>query len=220
MIWDPSSDFGAGPDDFGMGGNEILRSITVLTSKLAHARDPEYEAALKRASWTRQPAHGVRVPAVKGIVKEWLRDRQGWPDDFLFAVCDGLWSTGWREERLAAIAIITNSDLIYGMDWADLERWSREIDNTELVDRLASITGRMLQMNPRLHANVRNLSNSSSALQRRLALMTLFVAAHDTSWEPGLAAMIERLQNDDQAVVKEGVEKARQRLQRLAARRA
>ena len=78
----------------------------------------------------------------------------------------------------------------------------------------------MLQMNPRLHANVRNLSNSMNPLQRRLALMTLFVAAHDMSWEPGLAAMIERLQNDDTPVVKEAVELGRERLKRLAARRA
>jgi 3-methyladenine DNA glycosylase AlkD len=219
MTWDPSSDFGAGPDDMGMGGNEILRSITVLTSRLAHARDPEYEAALKRTMRSRQPAHGVRVPTVKGIVKEWLLDRKDWPDDFLFAVCDGLWSTGWREERLAAIAIVVGSDLIYSMDWADVDRWSREIDNAELVDRLAGISGRMLQMNPRLHASIRNLSNSSNPLQRRLALSTLLVAAHDQSWEPGLAAMIERLQNDDAPVVKDAVEKGRGRLKLLAARR-
>jgi len=220
MTWNPSSDFGAGPDDFDMGGNEILRSITVLTSRLAHARDPEYEATLKRSPGSRQPAHGVRVPTVKGIAKEWLQDRKAWPDDYLFAVCDGLWSTGWREERLAALAIIVNSDLIYSMDWADLDRWSREVDNTELTDKLAGISGRMLQMNPRLHANVRNLSNSANPIQRRLAIVTLIVAAHDMSWEPGLAAMIERLQNDDEPAVKDAVAWGRERLQRLAARRA
>jgi 3-methyladenine DNA glycosylase AlkD len=220
MTWNwSSSDFGAGPDDFGMGGNEILRSITVLTSRLAHARDPEYEEKIRRAT-SNQPAHGVRAPKVKGIVKEWLRERKGMPDDFTFTVCDGLWSTGWREERLAAISIVIHSDLLYGMDWADLDRWSREIDNPELVDALAGITGRMLQMNPRLHANVRNMSNSANPWQRRLAVVTLIVAAHDSAWEPGLAAMVERLQNDDEPQVKRAVDWARERLRRLTARRA
>lgn len=219
--WDMGySDFGEGPNDFGLpGNNEAMRAITVLTSRLAHARDPEYEAVLKSGSYNPQPAHGVRLPTVKGIVKEWLKDRRDWPEDFLFSVCDGLWSTGWREERMAAIAIVVQTDLIYGMDWADLDRWSKELDNAEMVDNLAGIPGRMLQMNPRLHASVRNLANSSNRWQRRLAVSTMIVASHDPSWQPGLSAMIERLQNDDEPVVQEAIEKARERVQRLAARR-
>jgi 3-methyladenine DNA glycosylase AlkD len=218
--WDMGySEFGASPNDFGLPGNsEAMRAITVLTSRLAHASDPSYEAELKRSY--RQPAHGVRVPKVKGLVKEWLVDRRDWPEDFLFAVCEGLWATGWREERIAAINIVVSTDLIYGMDWADLDRWSKELDNEELVDVLAGITGRMLQMNPRLHANVRNLASSSNRWQRRLAISTMIVAAHDPSWQPGLAAMIERLQADDEPVVQSAVEKARKRVGQLAAKRA
>lgn len=218
--WDMGySDFGEGPNDFGLpGNNEAMRAITVLTSRLAHAQDHEYSEALK-SGFNSQPAHGVRLPKVKGIVKEWLKDRRDWPEDFLFSVCDGLWSTGWREERMAAIAIVVNTDLIYGMDWADLDRWSKELDNAEMVDNLAGIPGRMLQMNPRLHTNVRNLASSNNRWQRRLALSTMIVAAHDASWQPGLTAMIERLQNDDEPVVQDAIAKARSRVAHLASKR-
>jgi 3-methyladenine DNA glycosylase AlkD len=218
--WDRGfSDFGEGPNDFGLpGNNEAMRAITVLTSRLAHAQDASYSEELK-SGFNSQPAHGVRLPKVKGIVKEWLKDRRDWPEDFLFSVCDGLWSTGWREERLAAIAIVVNTDLIYGMDWADLDRWSKELDNAEMVDNLAGIPGRMLQMNPRLHTNVRNLANSNNRWQRRLALSTMIVAAHDAAWQPGLTAMIERLQADDEPVVQDALAKARARVQRFAAKR-
>jgi 3-methyladenine DNA glycosylase AlkD len=129
-----------------------------------------------------------------------------------------LWSTGVREDRIAALALIFfNKQAREMVDYSGLESWSREIENRELIDHMAALTGRKLEMTPRLHATVRNLVGSENPYQRRLALMTLVVASRDPAWEPGLAAMVDRLSADPEPVVQDAVAHAKARLARMKA---
>jgi hypothetical protein len=57
-------------------------------------------------------------------------------------------------------------------------------------------------------------------MERRLAVMTLLVASRDPNWEPGLAQMVERLESDDDPVVRPAVLRAQEKLAKAKARRA
>ena len=191
---------------FGADVDDLFLAVTVISAKLERARDPEYEENLRRLVPSRQQAHGTRLPDIRRVARDFVRENSGLPPDYMLAICDGLWGTTWREERIAAIWILLfHRETTGAIDWPMLEAWSRDIDNWELVDQLAGITGRLLQTNPRLHPNVRNLASSRIAAQRRLAVVTMIIASRDDSWVPGLTAMIERLQNDDDPLVKKAV---------------
>ena len=193
----------------------LVRQVSRIANALEAAKDPDYEEGLRRTVPSAQPIHAARVPAVRRIARDWVREYQSAPTALAFDVCEVLWSTGWREERLVAIFIILfDRRLMDEIDWKQLERWAGEVDNWELVDQLAAISGRLLERNPRLLTPVRGLATRDNAWQRRFALVTLIVASRDEAWIPGLAGMIERLQHDTDPYVKKALTWARDTLKK------
>jgi 3-methyladenine DNA glycosylase AlkD len=152
------------------------------------------------------------VPEIRKAVSEWLKTHRSVHVDDLLALCDALWSTGWREERIVAIHLVGRTDTIDSVEWEHLRDWSGDIDNWEHVDHLGDVTGRMLQMQPRLIGRIEQLANSYNHWQRRLALVTLIVAGRDFAWEQALRRMAERLKGDDEPVVRKAVTWARREI--------
>ena len=192
----------------------------LIQGQLAARGDAAYAQELRRLLPEDELLYGTPLPAIRRVVREWLESRREHPPEYILSVCELLWSTGSREECIAALAIIFFHRPARAMvDFALLEAWSREVESFEVADHLAGLMGRMLETAPRLLGSVRGLANSDRATQRRLALMTLIVASRDPAWEPGLAAMVERLENDTEPLVRQAVEKARERLSRAAVKR-
>jgi len=82
--------------------SEVMNVVKALDA----AKDPGYEAGMRRTVPSSQPAHGTRVPEVKKLAAQWLKEHKGiYPDD-LFYYVEALWGTGWREERLFALELI------------------------------------------------------------------------------------------------------------------
>ena len=195
---------------------DVRAEVAAITAALAARRDPAYEWGMRRTVPSAQPAHAVRVPEIHRTAAEWRRQHKGVSLDDTFALCEALWATGWREERRVAIEIVRRSRLaLAAADWQRLERWSAGIDNWELVDHLAELTGSLVMARPALILRVKALSVSESPWQRRLALVTLIVAfmkAPDGAWRAKLASMAEALRKDPHPLVRRAVVWARDRL--------
>ena len=171
---------------------------------------------MRRTVPSDQAAHATRVPDIRRTALEWLREHRHVTPAELFDLCDGLWQTGWREERLVAIGLIAGSKgALAAVDWDRLERWSQDIDNWEQVDHLAEITGRLVIADRRLLPRVKGLEASDNPWQRRLALVTLIVAfMKGAVFKEELAAMADRLRTDKHALVRRAVTWARDRLKK------
>jgi 3-methyladenine DNA glycosylase AlkD len=196
----------------------FIGEVMQIISELEKAKDPTYESGMRRTVPSKQPAHATRVPEIRRLVKAWLRSHRNLLVQDVLAIADALWGTGWREERIFAIALLKeHEDAIYDVEWVDLERWSREIDNWEHVDHLADVTGRLLQMQPKLINRVEALERSYNVWQRRLALVTMIVAGRDFAWREALRRMTERLKNDDEPTIKKAVTWARRELKQSEA---
>jgi 3-methyladenine DNA glycosylase AlkD len=195
---------------------DVTREVASITATLASRRDPAYEWGMHRTVPSQQPAHAVRVPLIHKTAAEWRREHKDTPLDRELALCDALWATGWREERHVAIELVRRSrPAMAAVDWQRLEGWSAGIDNWELVDHLADVTGRLLLDRPELIVWVHVLEVSENPWQRRLALVTLIVAfmkGADGTMRPELAAMAERLHKDPHPLVRRAVVWARDRL--------
>jgi 3-methyladenine DNA glycosylase AlkD len=81
---------------------------------------------------------GTRVPAVRKVVKAWLRANSTLTHDELFAVADALWVRPVHESRSAAIELLNaRPTLVDVADIGWIERHLRECRTWALVDPLA-----------------------------------------------------------------------------------
>jgi hypothetical protein len=172
--------------------------VAAIAAALESRRDPGYEWGMRRTVPSQQPAHATRVPEVRALVVEWRRAHRDVPPAEVLALCDALWATGWREERIVAIALIAGSKpVLADLGWDAMESWSRDIDNWEHVDHLAGVTGRLLVADSSLLARNQTLETSDSPWQRRLALVTLIVSFMKSGrYRDELASMAGRLDKD------------------------
>ena len=193
---------------------DIQVAVASITAALAARRDPGYEWGMRRTVPSQQPAHATRVPDIRKVASEWRRAHQGVEPAEVLALCDALWATGWREERIVAIALIAGSKPVLATArWDQLEAWSTDIDNWEHVDHLADVTGRLLIADLSLLPRAKALEVSDNPWQRRLALVTLIVAfMKGAVFREELSGMAGRLQKDPHPLVRRAVVWARDRL--------
>ena len=199
-----------------LAGPEIRAEVEVITAALAARRDPAYELGMRRTVPSQLPAHATRVPDIRKVALEWRRAHNGVGPGEALSLCDALWATGWREERIVAIALIEgNKELLGAVEWAQVERWSRDLENWEHVDWLAGVTGRLLIADRTLLGQTKALESSENPWQRRLALVTLIVAFMKGGvLREELAAMAERRAKDPHPLVRRAVVWARDRLKK------
>jgi 3-methyladenine DNA glycosylase AlkD len=194
-----------------VAGLDVRAEVAGITAALAARRDPSYEWGMRRTVPSQQPAHATRVPDIRKTGSEWRKAHKGIDVAETFALCDALWDTGWREERLVAIDLIRVAKAAREtVGWERLERWSEDIDNWEQVDHLADLTGRLLIADRSLLAQTKALESSENPWQRRLALVTLIVAfMKGAVFREELAAMAERRAKDAHPLVRRAVVWAR-----------
>ncbi len=192
---------------------DVNAEVAAISAALEARRDPAYEAGMRRTVPSQQPAHVTRVPDIRKTALEWRKAHKGVEVGETLALCDALWATGWREERLVAIDLVRASKATReAVEWARLERWSEDIENWELVDQLAYVTGRLLILDRSLLGSTKALESSENPWQRRLGLVTLIVAfTKGGVLDDELTAMAERLQKDPHPLVRRAVVWARDR---------
>jgi 3-methyladenine DNA glycosylase AlkD len=195
---------------------DISAEVAAITDALVARRDPGYEWGMRRTVPSQQPAHATRVPDIRRVASEWHRGHRDVAPDEVLGLCEALWATGWREERIVAISLIAGSKpVMQAVTWDGLEAWSRDIDNWEHVDHLADVTGRLLIADTSLQPRTKALESSESPWQRRLAIVTLIVAFMKGGlFREELVMMGERLQKDKHPLVRKAVVWARDRLRK------
>jgi 3-methyladenine DNA glycosylase AlkD len=193
---------------------DVSIEVAFITSALEARADASYTNGMRRTVPSQQPAHAVRVPEIRKIGLTWNREHTRVPAEEVLALCDALWSTGWREERCLAIQLAgARRDVLGQIEWPQIDRWSADVDNWEHVDHLSDVTGRMLVERPELLEDLRLFESSDNPWERRLALVTLIVAfRRDASWRTELESMAERLRQDKHPLVHKAGVWARDRL--------
>jgi 3-methyladenine DNA glycosylase AlkD len=200
---------------------DIDAEVRAITATLAARRDPDYELGMRRTVPSSQPAHATRVPEIRATAAQWSRTHRDIDNDELLRLCEALWATGWREERIVAITLLSRARPRLTFDaWPRLVAWSADIDNWEHVDHLAGFTGRMLIAEPEHLAQVEALADSQSGSQRRLSIVTLIVAYQQEgeAWRGPLESMVSTLHNDKHALVRRAIVWANDRLKKGGAK--
>jgi len=191
---------------------DISAEVAAIRADLASHADPTYEVGMRRIVPSALPAHSVRLGDLRRIGAAWTRAHRDASADEQIEMADALWATGWREEGIVAMVVLSRSkDALRSLPWSTVEAWSSRFENWEHVDNTAMlVTGRMLELRPDLISDIEVLAGSEQPWQRRLAIVTLIVATRDNvRWRPHLAAMAERLTGDKGPTMRKAVAWAR-----------
>lgn len=191
-------------DDF--GGFDLLKELMSIITALDERKDPAFEGTLRHTVPSSQKAHATRTPDILDVVARWLRTHRDVLTDDLLQLCEALWTTAWREERIAAIKLIADNErAMDAVEFELLRRWAGDVDNAEQIDLLAEVMGQLLLTRPRLIGRIEQLAGNYNEWLRRLALVTMIVAGRDFAWEAGLQRMVERMKADDEPAVLEAI---------------
>jgi 3-methyladenine DNA glycosylase AlkD len=151
--------------------------------------------------------HGVKAPMVALVAREARTQLKAWPKAEVFALCEGLWRSGFLEESFVA------SDLAYNRrkgfepaDFATFERWvASYVANWASCDTLCNHTiGWFLEAFP---DHVRNLvawSGSTNRWVRRAAAVSLVIPAQKGLFLDEALAIADRLMADPDDLVQKG----------------
>lgn len=122
----------------------------LLLAQLTEAGTPERAEGGK--AYLKSSLHfvGSGVPAMRTIVKGWLRAHPALTHDELFAVADALWAHPVHECRLAAIELLVQRPrLLSAADIPWIERTLRDCHTWALVDPLAGwVTAELADRDP------------------------------------------------------------------------
>ena len=191
---------------------DISAEVATIRAQLEAHADPTYEAGMRRVVPSQLPAHLVRLGDLRRIGAEWSREHRGASAEELIELADALWATGWREEGIVAMIVLSRSkDALQTLPWSTIEAWSSRFENWEHVDNSAMlVTGAMLQLRPGLIDDIEAMASSDHVWQRRLAIVTLIEATrHDASFASQLEAMAQRLMGDRRPTMRKAVAWAR-----------
>jgi 3-methyladenine DNA glycosylase AlkD len=200
---------------------DLAAEQRAIVAALEANADPSYREGMRRTVPSQQQAHAVRVPLIRKVALEWSRQHKGVTPADVRALAGALWQTGWREERIVAMALVgRRRDVLASLEWLLIEQWSAGIDNWEHVDNMASLlSGPVLIARPELAPRLESLVTSPHVWQRRLAVVSLIEAVRDDpAWLPELKAMMARLRGDRGPTMRKALDWARRTAQKVEAR--
>jgi 3-methyladenine DNA glycosylase AlkD len=187
--------------------NDSADILARLRRDLAAAADPATLAGGPRFFKEPVRLYGVKTARVHAIAREYLKDLKGQDKRAVFALCDGLWASGWLEETFIAC------DWAYArraeFEPADLdvfERWLGEhVSNWASCDTLCNHTiGALLESFPARLPRLKGWCASPSRWLRRGAAVSLILPARKGLFQNEIFTIAETLLEDEDDLVRKG----------------
>jgi 3-methyladenine DNA glycosylase AlkD len=144
------------------GHLDITVELDTIRAELEAHADPTYEAGMRRVVPSALPSHLVRLGDLRRIGAAWSKAHKDVSAPELIELADALWATGWREEGIVAMIILSRSKhALQMLPWSTVEAWSSRFENWEHVDNSAGlVTGTMLMLRPELIDDVEAMAGS------------------------------------------------------------
>ena len=124
--------------------------------------------------------HGVKVPLVNKISKEFFTSIKELPKNEIFSLCEALWKSGYSEESYIACNWSYYIHTQYQPeDFAVFEKWVNSyVNNWASCDTLCNHTvGTFLEMYPDYISRLKEWARSDNRWTKRAAAVTLIIPA-------------------------------------------
>ena len=147
--------------------------VAALDAELRAAGTPDRAENEKRYLKSDLEFYGATVPAIRKVVKAFLRGAPDLDRERLLAIAAQLWSAPVHERRMAAVELLCQREpLLEPADAAFIEQLIRESKTWALVDPLAATAaGRLLERHPQAAAVLDGWAADDDFWVRRSALL-------------------------------------------------
>lgn len=151
--------------------------------------------------------HGVKIPTLNKISKEYYEIIQKESKETIFHLCDLLWQSGYLEEGVIACNLSYYLHTAYTPE--DLKTFERWIDlyvtNWATCDTLCNHTiGTFIEMYPEYVAELKTWSHSENRWKKRAAAVTLIIPARKGMFLPDIFQIADTLLPDKDDLVQKG----------------
>lgn len=151
--------------------------------------------------------HGVKVPLVNKISKEFFTSIKELPKNEIFSLCEALWKSGYSEESYIACNWSYYIHTQYQPeDFAVFEKWVNSyVNNWASCDTLCNHTvGTFLEMYPDYISRLKEWARSDNRWTKRAAAVTLIIPARKGMFLQDIFEIADILLYDPDDLVQKG----------------
>ena len=151
--------------------------------------------------------HGVKVPLVNKISKEFFTSIKELPKNEIFSLCEALWKSGYSEESYIACNWSYYIHTQYQPeDFAVFEKWVNSyVNNWASCDTLCNHTvGTFLEMYPDYISRLKEWARSDNRWTKRAAAVTLIIPARKGLFLQDIFEIADILLYDPDDLVQKG----------------
>lgn len=179
--------------------NEHINEIHQL---LLSERDEDYLKSISVLVPTEMPVLGVRVPQVRGLVKQWHKTHS-LPYEQAIELVNALFCRQIREELLFATFVLQNYKKQFGVElFNQIDQWIELIENWEVCDQLAVVLAPIVAKNPQLFDTLERWTCSDNHWRKRMVLVTgASLNHHGLSHVEPVMQWCDKLYNDTHPMV-------------------
>lgn len=181
--------------------------LSSIQQKLQQLASESGQLAAQRFHKENIVAHGIKMPVVRALAKEWFREMKTLEKKQVFALCDALFQTGVLEEAMVAIEWTYLLKRRYEeQDLATFERWlGSYIHSWSTCDNFCNNTvGAFLLQYPSLVKQLSKWARSGNRWLQRGAAVSLIVPARQGKFLQESLAIAELEMNSTDDLVQKG----------------
>lgn len=151
--------------------------------------------------------HGVKIPVVNRISKEYFKLIESKSKNEIFFYCDELWQSGYIEESFVACSWSYNiRERFEPNDFGVLEKWiTNNVNNWASCDTLCNHTvGAFVMLYPEYLLKLKEFTKSNNRWVRRASAVSLIIPARQGKFLPDILEIAESLLTDTDDLVQKG----------------
>ncbi|MFZ5940362.1 MAG: DNA alkylation repair protein [Bacteroidota bacterium] len=151
--------------------------------------------------------HGVKMPVVKRIAREYFREIRVLPKAEILGLCEPLWQSGYLEESIIVCHWTEAIGRLYvESDFTTFERWiSSYVNNWATCDTFCNHTvGDFIMKYPAFLENLKAMARSENRWMRRASAVSLIVPARKGLFPDDIRDLATILLTDSDDMVQKG----------------
>jgi len=186
----------------------LQSQVKQFLKTLKQNADEEYRRGSEISTPSRLKPIGVRVPILRKIARDWVKENKETSDKEFLALLRALWKQPVSEVRTLALELLmANKKYLKNFDWQIGESWLNDVDNWSHCDLLSTQILGFLVLYDKSHLpKLKNYLKKKGRWFRRSAIVSLIQLIREKEISPlKVLAMIDQIADDRDPMIQKAI---------------